>query len=85
MSRKEVQNRGMQEITVAAAIIAITQRIKEAFPQVNGLVTLLVAMVLGGIAGYFHIQGVTDVFQGVLIGIAAVGTVTTAQKFAGER
>lgn len=71
------------EITVAAAIIAIVSRVKEAFPAVNGLITLAVAMALGAVAGYFHIQGVADIWTGVLIGIAAVGTVTVADRVRG--
>lgn len=68
------------EITVVAAIIAIVGRLKEAYPEINGLVTLIVAMVLGGVAGFFHVQGVSNLFEGVLLGVAAVGTVTTAQR-----
>lgn len=68
------------QITIIAAIIAITGRLKEAFPEINGLVTLLVAMVLGGIAGFFHVQGTSNLFEGILLGVAAVGTVTAAQR-----
>lgn len=74
----------MEVITVAAAIIAIVQRVKESYPAVNGLMTMLLAMLLGGIAGLLHIEGLSIV-QGVLVGIAAVGGVTVAQKAAGTR
>lgn len=45
---------------------------------------MLLAMLLGGIAGLLHIEGLSIV-QGVLVGIAAVGGVTVAQKAAGTR
>lgn len=72
----------METITVPLAIIAIVREVKNAFPQVNGLVTLLVAMLLGGLAGFFHVQGTSDVFTGVMLGIAAAGTVHVARSAA---
>lgn len=75
----------VEVITVPLAIIAIVRQIKDAFPMVNGLVTLIVAMILGGVAGYFHIQGTADVFTGIFLGIAAAGTVDVARSVAGRQ
>lgn len=67
----------MESITLLAAIIAITKQIKESFPFVNGFATMLVAIVLGGLAGYFKIEGI-DIYHGVLLGISACGAHTLA-------
>lgn len=72
------------DLTVALAIVAIVQRVKESYPAVNGLMTMLLAMALGAVAGYFHLEGL-DLASGVMTGIGAVGGVTVAQKFGGSR
>ena len=71
----------MNTVVVGAAIIAIVRAIKESLPQVNGLVTLLVAIGLGALAGYLRLEGLT-VEQGILVGLAAVGTVSVADRIA---
>jgi len=68
------------EITVAAAIIAVVKQLKDSFPNIQGIVTMFVAAVLGGLAGYFHVQGLTSIISGILLGIAAVGTMTVATR-----
>lgn len=76
----------METITVPLAIIAIIREIKHAYPSVNGLMTLVVAALLGGAAGYFHIQGTADIVTGIMLGIAASGTVHVARSAAvGQR
>ena len=52
-------------------------------PQVNGLVTLIVAAVLGGTAGYLGIQGLS-LYDGVVAGLSAVGAVSVADRVKGE-
>jgi hypothetical protein len=73
----------MNEISLTAAIIAVVKAIKDQVPQVNGLITLAVAVILGGVAGYLHL-GASDIPTGVMMGIAAVGTMTVASKVGGE-
>lgn len=74
----------MQEITLVAGIIGVVKAIKGVIPQVNGLVTLLVAVGLGAVAGFYNLLGTPDVLTGIFVGVAAVGTVTVAEKAAGK-
>ena len=74
----------MQEITLVAGIVALTKAIKEYVPQGTGIVTLLVAVALGAVAGYYQLLGTPDVLTGIFIGAAAVGTVSVAEKVAGK-
>ena len=74
----------METTTLALGIIGVVKAIKEYVPQLNGIVTLAVALILGGLAGYFQLLGTPDILTGVFIGAAAIGTVTTAEKFAGK-
>lgn len=73
-------------IFVPLAIVAATQIIKMAFPQVSGWVTILVAMVVGVVAALIDgAIGVTDitVAQGLLFAFEAVGVATLASKAGG--
>ena len=69
----------MTEVTLTACIIAIVRAVKEYVPAIAGIYTLVLAMVLGAVAGYFNVEGVS-ITQGVIIGIGAVGVVTTVQR-----
>lgn len=42
--------------------------------------TILVAAVIGALAGYFHAPGVSDVYTGIIMGLGASGFVTVAAK-----
>ena len=70
-------------IFIGAAIIAVTQAVKIALPQVSGAVTILVAVLVGVLVALLdtHI-GVADitVAQGIMIALAAVGVHTTAKQ-----
>ena len=79
---KEVNK--LQEITLAAGIIGVIKAIKEFVPQLQGIVTLLVALGLGAIAGFYNLLGTPEPLTGIFIGAAAVGTVTVAEKVAGK-
>ena len=70
----------MEAVTLAGAVIAITKVVKDLAPQVAGIVTVLVAVVLGGLAGYQHVLDTPDVLTGVLTALAAVGVVTVADR-----
>lgn len=67
----------MTEVTLVAAIIAIVKAVKDQVPQVNGLVTVVLAIILGGAAGYLGLDGI-NVQQGVVLGLSAVGANTVA-------
>jgi len=62
----------MQNITLVAAVIAVTEAIKRQFPQVSGIITILVAAVIGLIAGFVNFQGL-DPISGAVLGLSAVG------------
>lgn len=64
---------------VVAIIIGLVQAIKTYLPKVNGIVTVIVAVVLGGAAGYFNLEGLT-ILTGVYSGLGACGLVTLAEK-----
>lgn len=72
----------MDQITVSAAIVAIVKVIKDLVPGVAGVVTVLVAVVLGAVAGYYHVQATPDVLTGVVLGLTAVGAVSVADRAA---
>jgi len=72
----------LDTLTVSAGIIAVVRTIKEVVPTVSGVVTILVAVVLGGLAGYFNIQGL-DLVSGVIAGLGAVGVTTVADRIKG--
>lgn len=68
---------------IGAVIIALTQVVKYVVPQVNGAVTILIAVLAGVVVGLVdQLIGVTDVTvaQGLMIALGAVGTLTTAQS-----
>jgi hypothetical protein len=66
------------ELLSVAIIIGLVKAIKEYIPQVNGIVTVLLAIVLGGVFGYFNLEGLT-ILTGIYAGLGAVGVVTTAK------
>lgn len=73
----------MQTLQSMAAIIAVTQLIKQIFPaQISGALTIIVAVVLGALAGYAKIDGLT-ILTGVFAALAAVGVHTTATAIRG--
>ena len=73
----------MENFLSVAIIIGLVQAIKTNFPKVNGIVTVLVAVILGGVAGYFNLEGLT-ILTGVYCGLGAVGLVTLGRKVAGK-
>lgn len=73
-------------IFIPLIIIAITQMVKMALPQVTGFVTILVALVVGVLVAVVdtHI-GVADVTvaQGLVLALGAVGVTAVAAKAGG--
>lgn len=68
----------IDNLTVAAVIIALVKAAKEHFPQVNGLVTMGLAVVLGALAGYLGLEGLT-VQTGIMAGLTATGIHTVVR------
>jgi len=62
----------MNYILVTSAIIGVVQFFKQYIPQINGGVTILVAAIIGGIAGLFQVEGL-NVVTGIFVGLAGAG------------
>lgn len=73
-------------VFIPLIIIAVTQMVKMAFPQVTGFLTILIAFVVGVVVALVdtHI-GVADVTiaQGLVLALGAVGITTIAAKAGG--
>lgn len=73
-------------IFIPLIIIAVTQMIKMALPQINGFVTVLVALCVGVIVALIDTSiGVTDVSiaEGIVAALGAVGISALASKAGG--
>lgn len=71
---------------IPLVIIAVTQMVKMALPQVTGFVTILVAFAVGLVVALIdQLIGVTDVSiaQGLVFALEAVGVTTLASKAGG--
>jgi len=66
----------MEQLALPFVIIAIVEQFKTSFPSINGFFTLLLAIALGAVAGYFGVEGV-DIYHGIILGISACGVHTT--------
>lgn len=67
-------------------IVAVTQMVKMALPQVTGFVTILIAFVVGVIVALVDTSiGVADITiaQGLVLALGAVGITTLASKAGG--
>jgi len=68
----------MDTIQDGAIVIAVVQAIKNLLPdKVSGIVTIIVAGVVGGVLAFIRN---TDVTTGVFGGLAAAGVITTASR-----
>lgn len=73
-------------IFIPLIIIAVTQMVKMALPQINGFVTVLVALCVGVIVALIDTSiGVTDVSiaEGIVAALGAVGISALASKAGG--
>ena len=68
----------LENLAVSAVIIALVKAVKEYVPQVHGVVTVILAGVLGAAAGYLGLEGLT-VQSGLIAGLSAVGVVTVVE------
>jgi hypothetical protein len=66
-------------LAITAGVIAVTEFIKRLVPQLPAWGTILVAAVLGLLAGIVHLDG-TDWLGGILAGLGAVGVHTVASQ-----
>ena len=73
----------MEGVIAGSAIIGIINAIQKQFPKVAGLGGILLAVVLGGLAGYFQVGGVDTVQNGVIVGLASSGVFKLATKIGG--
>jgi hypothetical protein len=67
-------------------IVALTQILKMALPQITGFVTILVAFVVGLVVALVDTSiGVTDITiaQGLVLALGAIGISTLASKAGG--
>lgn len=73
-------------IFIPLVIIAITQMVKMALPQVTGFVTIIIALVVGVIVALIDgLIGVTDITiaQGIVHSLGAIGITALASKAGG--
>jgi len=64
---------------LVGAIIGIVELIKTYIPQVNGGVTIVLAALLGFVAGLYHIENI-DPLTGTLVGLLSVGVDTQTKN-----
>lgn len=67
----------MSQAEIGALIIAVTEGLKRTFPQISGTITIILAGVLGLVAGLVGLAGL-DWATGIVVGLAAAGVVKTA-------
>lgn len=48
-------------------------------------VTIMVAAVIGGVFGFFHVEGLPTTAHGIAAGLAASGFITTLSHFGSRR
>ncbi len=69
-------------------IVALTQMVKMAFPQVSGFLTIIVAFIVGVVVALVDTSiGVKDISiaQGLVLALGAIGLSVVASKAAGKR
>lgn len=73
-------------ILIPLLIIAVTQMVKMALPQVTGFITILIALVIGVLVAVLDVpMGIADITiaQGLYYGLGAVGITALASKAGG--
>ena len=58
--------------TTALMIVGLVEAIKAKIPQINGLITMALAVVLGAVIGFLGLNGET-LISGIMAGIVATG------------
>lgn len=73
-------------VFIPLVIIAITQMVKMAFPQITGFLTIVVAFIVGVVVALVDRSiGVTDITiaQGLVYALGAIGITAVAAKAGG--
>jgi len=70
-------------LSVAAAIIAVTEAIKRVIPGVQGWITIIVAAALGLAAGIAGLEGL-NWWTGLVSGLVASGGMTVAKTISSK-
>ncbi len=71
----------MEQVTDGAVVVAVVQAAKNLFPKsVSGVVTIVVAAVVGAVLAYAKSQNTADLFNGAVTGLAASGVITVASR-----
>lgn len=71
-------------IIVSAFVIGFTQLVKSVFDSdYRSVVIILGAALIGGISGFFEVQGL-NISTGIVAGIASSGVVTLGQALGGS-
>jgi len=73
----------MTQLEVGAAIVAVTEGIKRVFPKINGWITIVVAAVLGVLAGVLGLAGLNWA-SGLVVGLSAAGVVKVGTAIGGN-
>ena len=74
-----------QSVLAVGAIIGVINAITKQFPQVHGLVGIVVSVLLGAVLGFFNYLGVEGIEMGILVGLSASGVYKVAQKVGGQQ
>ena len=71
----------MLEAIIVASLVGLTELISRVRKQEwNAVVTIVVAMVAGGVAGLLGIAELGSIAEGIAAGLSAVGVHTTARQ-----
>ena len=69
----------MESLFVVTAVIAVTELLKRIEAKdTRGALTIVCASVIGVVAGYFRVEGLT-VFTGLIAGLGAAGIMRVGQ------
>ncbi len=76
----------MESLFITGAVIGFTQLVKSLFDRDFRTATIITgSAIIGGLAGFFRVDGVTLVSTGILLGLGASGFVTVAQAVGGQK
>lgn len=68
---------------IAAAVAGAVELLKRLHAKdYYAAAVIVVAAIIGGLSGAFHVQGLADAWTGVILGLSASGIITTASKVA---
>lgn len=74
-------------VFIGLIIVALTEVVKRLVPQVDGILTIIVSMVVGLVVALIDTEiGVADlsIAQGIMAGLAASGTVSVARSVSSQ-